>query len=262
MASHFRHQIDSSRVSTNAQFQLMFQYPGTAGDSKSTAAHFSRACSIEVPEASVYARAYERWKKHVAAIESAGKAHSRDLKLADRALIGMSDASLWATNICLRSPYGVPYVPGSACKGLAVHFARQLGLSDQERNGLFESTNSAMKVDFQDAWWVPDSAPSFTGTPRKSDIRKATQPLVREQITPHHKAFLDKKGETPATPYDSPTPIPQLATHGSFLFSVFGPKLWAEYALNILQVALETEGIGARTPEYGRVEIREGNNHG
>ena len=79
------------------------------------------------------------------------------------------------------------------------------------------------------------------------------RPLVREVVTPHHKEFLDRKGEIPATPFDGPTPVPQIAAHGEFLFAVQGPEFWADHAMDILRLALEMDGVGGRAPEYGQI---------
>lgn len=230
----------------------MFQFPEPEVNSEKTAQHFSSVCEIAVSSGSYYRNAYLRWENRINALKKQASADFRSCELLHRALIGMSNPSLWESNISLHATYGVPHIPGSACKGLAAHFAKeQLGMEESEIDAIFGSSDAARKICFQDAWWVPDSAPTIQG-------RLGDQPLVREITTPHHPEFLSSRGLTPATPYDSPEPIPQLATHGKFLFAVTGPKLWAEYAMNILQVALEVEGIGARTPEYGCIQITDG----
>jgi CRISPR-associated protein Cmr6 len=255
---HFRHALDPNRYSANARFALMFQYPGTAASSEHTARHFNRVCQTQVLTRGIYAAAYRRWEacaKAKLGMDAARKPVAgamRELTLQHRAFVDLSAPSLWESNIALHATFGVPYLPASACKGLAVHFARHLKLGEDHVAGLFENTDSTRKVQFHDAWWKPDSAPWVEGV-RK---RRKNQPLVREVTTPHHPEFLRTKGQRPATPYDSPKPIPQIATHGAFLFLVTGPALWANYALDILQTAMEMEGIGARTPEYGRIAIK------
>ena len=71
-------------------------------------------------------------------------------------------------------------------------------------------------------------------------------------VTPHHPGFLNRESEATATRFDAPTPVPQLAAHGKFLIAVEGEALWANHALDILSLALEMDGLGARTPEYGQ----------
>ena len=236
---HFRHQLQNAeRIQSNPRYTLLLTFPTAKANSESIAPHFSRVCETAIALTSYYRLAFDRWK----ALHSRPEFQTRLLTLHHRALIGLSEPSLWQSNIALHSVYGVPLFPGSACKGLASHFAReQLALADPEVLCIFGSSAAGGKVMFHDAWWVPDSGP----------VSAADKPLVREQVTPHHTEFLNTRGGTPATPFDNPTPIPQIATHGKFLFVVAGDRLMAEYAMNILQLALEMEGIGARTPEYG-----------
>jgi CRISPR type III-B/RAMP module RAMP protein Cmr6 len=216
--------------------------------SEHTASHFDRICKIEAGPS--YQRAYARWRDIWVQETKQQRAAVRPLRIQHRLLIGLSNPSLWDTSITLNPTYGTPVVPGSACKGVARHFARshlqievggRKGLAQELADALFGRHDDMGEVCFQDAWWVPGSAPS----------PKSNRPFVREVVTPHHKQFLDSKGDVPATPFDSPVPIPQIAANGSFFFVVTGSAVWAEHALDILQIALEMEGIGARTPEYG-----------
>ena len=241
MPNHFRgpaapHAPDER----NAAFELHLRYESESASSEATAKHFNSVCNLGIGADSPYRHAYTRWKSLW------DDNCRRELAFDPRLLIGLSTPSLWETGITLNPTYGTPVIPGSACKGLARHFlADQLSssnagplLTDEQINALFESTDRGLKVHFYDAWWIPDSA-SGTG--------RADRPLVPEVTTPHHPV-------SPATPFDSPRPIPQIAAHGKFLFVAEGSSaVWVRFALDLLQVALEREGIGARTPEYGRV---------
>lgn len=220
-------------------------------DSKHTAPHFDAVCRIELGPA--YAAAHERWK---ASCFAAGLLLG-EVRIAQRLLIGLSEHTLWETGISLAPVYGAPVWHGSALKGLCRSFARQqmtgvfagehAVLDEHLVDALFGSERAAGQVQFNEAWWVPGSAPAAYG---------ANRPFVHEVVTPHHKAFIDNRGAVPATPFDSPEPVPQLATHGRFLVALGGARVWAEHALDILQIALEMEGAGARTPEYGRGDVR------
>jgi CRISPR type III-B/RAMP module RAMP protein Cmr6 len=233
----------------NAYFELYSAacYRASKASSEATTEHFNRICQIRVGDA--YRRAYARWEQ----LWSGAGAQCEKLAFSNRLLIGLSNPSLWESSITLNPTYGTPVIPGSACKGLARHFAESYlhllnnksGLTRKLSDALFGRADDAGEVCFQDAWWVPDSAPELDGKDR---------PFVREVVTPHHKDFLDRSGGVEATPFDSPVPIPQIAAHGRFLFVVTGSALWAAHALDILRLALLMEGIGARTPEYGRAE--------
>lgn len=237
------------RAQRNAHFELYSAacYRASRADSQSTTEHFDRICRVRIGDA--YRRAYARWEQ---AWKAAGAQHV-ELAFSNRLLIGLSNPSLWESGITLNPTYGTPVIPGSACKGLARHFAEShlhvgsnaQGLTRELSDALFGKADGAGEVCFQDAWWVPDSAPELYGKDR---------PFVREVVTPHHKDFLDSAGAKQATPFDSPVPVPQIAAHGRFLFVVTGAALWAQHALDILRVALSMEGIGARTPEYGRAQ--------
>lgn len=239
---HFRHLLPNATQGSNAVHRLLHSYPAGQANSEHSAHHFNAVCNTAQPSANLYPKAYKRWEKTWQESQKNEKASLRQLTSTHRALINLAQPSLWESSTSFNHTYGTPVIPGSACKGLARHFATtHLDIDTNHIDALFESKDHVKKVQFMDAWWVPNSAPS----------RNTDRPWVREVVTPHHPEFMNSKGEKPATPFDSPKPSPQIATHGSFLFVVQGPKLWADYALNILQLALEYEGIGARTPEYG-----------
>jgi CRISPR-associated protein Cmr6 len=221
------------------------------------ASHLTATCAIEAPH--IYQNAFDRWYDSLPANFCA----KATIRFNHRVFVGLSDPNLLETCITLNPVYGVPAIPGSACKGLARAMAEQSGLiehkwidrmfgadegiddqrahADPNYQASADRKRAAGMVIFHDAWWVPNSAPG----PR------ANCPLVREVVTPHHKNFMDSKGDIPATPFDSPVPIAQIAAHGSFLFAVEGQQLLADYALDLIKEGLKYEGIGARTPEYG-----------
>jgi CRISPR type III-B/RAMP module RAMP protein Cmr6 len=246
----------------NAVFELYnTPYPGNSSprlkvDSEATAWHFDRVCQTVVSPDGPYAAAFARWKRSC----NFSGTTARTMAFVHRALIGLSEPSLWETAISIDPVYGVPTIAGSAVKGLATHFAHDhlcgegAPMNVALCETLFGSTGCAGVVDFHDAWWVPESAPApraiRAGATQEAQAR--SRPFVREVVTPHHQAFLDRSKPDMATPFDKPVPVPQLAAHGSFLFAVSGPALWAEHALDIVQLALEMAGVGARTPEYGQ----------
>jgi CRISPR-associated protein Cmr6 len=241
MLDHFRNTLPTHTQGTNAMHRLRFGYGATDANSQNSTIHFSTVCNTAQPSAGLYRKAYTRWENLWNDAQKQNIASMRKYKFMHRVLIDLSQPSLWESHTSFNSTYGTPVLSGSACKGLARHFAQtHLDIAKEHIDALFENTSADKKVQFMDAWWVPDSAPG-----------KKDHPWVREIVTPHHPEFMSTKGAKPATPFDSPKPSPQLGTHGQFLFVVSGPKLWADYAQNILQIALENEGIGARAPEYG-----------
>lgn len=246
MPNSFRHELPPHNQGTNAMHRLRFGYGAEDANSENSAVHFTAVCNTAQPSAGLYKKAYARWENLWSEAQKQNSASLRKHRFSHRLLINLAQPSLWESHTSYNPTYGTPVLPGSACKGLARHFAQtHLDIAPDHMNALFDNTSPDKKVQFMDAWWVPDSAPG-----------KNDQPWVREIVTPHHPEFMNTKGVQAATPFDSPKPSPQLATHGQFLFVVSGPKLWADYAQNILQVALENEGIGARTPEYGCIVLK------
>lgn len=227
------------------------------------AEHFNALCAL--PATTAYRHAFARWQRTLGAMGAVLLQATIDIRL----LIGLTQPSLWETNLYLNPLYGTPWIPGSSGKGSLRHFIERYLIAaegDEQAlsqgyvtpevfNYLFGSVNGAGLVVVHDAWWLPDSAPAAAGRHRGE-----AYPLVRETVTPHHPDFLGSAGQKPATPFDSPQPVPQLAAHGAFLFAIAPrrpeDKLWAQYAAEYLKHALRIEGIGARTPEYGRATAK------
>lgn len=190
--------------------------------------------TLKVPE--VYRNALNRWKKET---ETAAQCICFSKEVNGRLFLGLGESSVLETWVNLHRIYGVPFIPGTGLKGLASAFANQCGLDDTVKGVLFgregsrpEDFESGYLV-FHDAWWEPRD--------------NATQPLVREIITPHHQDYYAFEGGKPATDFDSPMPSPHLAVHGFFYFVVECPGGWAKTGAAVLQKALEELGAGAAT---------------
>lgn len=210
-----------------------------------------------------YRRFFERWKNTLAQIEGV---QSRCAEVRGRLIIGIGNESVLETAVTLHRTYGVPYIPGSALKGLAAAYAHQY-LADNEwrkpplqfskiANGqtptftaheiLFGSTRSAGYVTFFDALYVPGSG-------------HKGQALWPDMITVHHPDYYqgkkDDKGHLkPPADWDSPTPIAFINATGSYLVALAGPEQWVTTAFNILALALTELGVGAKTSSgYGRL---------
>jgi CRISPR-associated protein Cmr6 len=211
------------------------------GGDNAKADHFKAAARSPVPAA--YKTFFERWTK---SLDAAG-AVSQFAKAQGRLAIGLGNESVLETAITLHRTYGVPYIPGSALKGLAAHYAHMC-LDTKWRKGsdayntLFGETTEAGYVTFLDALYVPGSS-------------KGDQPLALDVITVHHPDYYQGKNSPPAD-WDSPTPIPFLSATGSYLIALHGAESWVEAAFEILGLALKEEGIGAKTSSgYGRMTL-------
>ena len=204
--------------------------------------------SISVPDE--YKTFYERWEiglKRLTKCYGVSKAKGR-------IAIGLGDESVLETSVTLHRTYGVPYLPGSALKGLAASYARNRignhwGKRKDGKYGyaykvVFGTTAEAGYITFHDALYVPKSA---DGKPLRPDV-----------ITVHHPDYYQSKNKPPAD-WDDPNPVPFLTATGEYfvaLSAVPGCEVWLAQTWSILQRALAEEGIGAKTSSgYGRMTL-------
>ena len=167
-------------------------------------------------------------------------------------VVGLGAESVLEVSIGLHRTYGVPYIPGSALKGLAAAAAhkkledpawRKIGEDGKigaSHKILFGDQESSGYVTFHDALWVP------TGD---------KLPLDLDVMTVHHPDYYQGT-ERPPADWDNPNPVAFLSAHGTYLLAATGPEEWADAAMAILKEALEKDGIGAKTAAgYGRMKV-------
>jgi CRISPR-associated protein Cmr6 len=171
-------------------------------------------------------------------------------KVKNRLAINLGSESVLETSIALHRLFGVPFIPGSALKGLVSHFLNQYGDGDWKKTGknhkvILGDQDSAGFITFYDALYVPESG--YNGKALYTDV-----------MTPHHQDYYSEKKENnqmlPPTDWDSPNPVPFISATGEYLIAISGPDGWVELTFDILGKALETEGVGAKTSSgYGRM---------
>ncbi len=190
---------------------------------------------------------FERWEKMLAEF----KAKTRKATAKGRMIVGLGDESVLETSIALHHTYGVPYIPGSALKGLASSYAHQkLGEHWQKGSAahkiVFGNTDEAGYITFFDALYVPGSG-------------HRGQVLYPDIITVHHQEYYNTGNDNAPADWDSPNPVPFLSTTGSYLIALAAPDLaahneWVPRTFDILELALKEMGIGAKTSSgYGRM---------
>jgi CRISPR type III-B/RAMP module RAMP protein Cmr6 len=204
-----------------------------------------------VPEG--YAAAFNRRERALrgyAGSFSVGETRLYKLKLAGRAVIGIGAASVRETNLSLLRPWGIPYVPGSALKGLASHVAHQAGgpwIRSAEAGGeagpahtaVFGDVTCSGAVVFHDAWWQPVGDRS---------------PVEPDTMTVHHAEYY--KGNAAPADWDEPNPVSFLTTTGTYLAALTGPSEALDAAEELLRIGLRDFGIGAKTAAgYGRAAL-------
>src|SRR5712692_1541822 len=154
-------------------------------------------------------------------------------------IIGLGDESVLETAITLHRTYGVPYIPGSALKGLAASYVRQrLGVDWQKDKDaykvVFGNTDDTGYITFFDALYIPGTG--FRGRALYPDV-----------ITVHHQKYYQDPNNPPAD-WDDPTPVPFLTATGSYLIALAGSELeeheaWIDATFAILKGALAELGI-------------------
>ena len=201
------------------------------------------ATKIATPE--IYEKFFDRWLESLAAIG----AKFKNIKIDGRMAVGLGAESVLETSIALHRTYGVPFISGSALKGLAASYAHK-HLGDDWKKGtgkahefVFGSQDSAGFITFHDALLMP----------------KIKNPLHGDVMTVHHTAYYGDKNLPPAD-WDSPVPIPFLSANGKYLAAISanveGADEWIEFVWLILEKALQEEGIGAKTSSgYGRAKL-------
>lgn len=256
------------------------------GDSKQLSPRtilVKEVADIAVPEA--YKRFYKRWEKELQDIEAKREAKRFVATAKGRLIVGLGIDSVLETGIALHHTYGVPYLPGSALKGLTASYMQRIReklqpKGEQADAAAYEQINQAYKVifgdtddagyiTFFDALYIPGSG--YKG-----------QALYPDIITVHHQQYYqhskdqsrkdqhskDQHDRQPApADWDSPIPVPFLSATGSYLVALAAPDIkdttereqWIMSTKSLLGAALKSMGIGAKTSSgYGRMKFDEG----
>lgn len=236
----------------NAGLELSRYLPEAVGGDNATVKYLlDRVCTTQPTP--LYRAAYARWQ---ATLEEMGESVAQQpYQVQTRMIVGLGAESVRETAVTLQRVHGLPYIPGSALKGLASHYARRTQaatggdlLSQVERDVLFGEPGAAAYVTYFDAWYVPGSA--------QPDDR----PLRRDVMTVHHPTYYRSQGAGAGShgpwDFDDPTPLPFLSAAGQYLIAVSCvDTAWAQLALELLTHALADWGIGAKTASgYGRLK--------
>lgn len=191
--------------------------------------------------------------RYLEALEAMG-AETRRATTRSRLVVGLGGEGVLETSLTLHRTYGVPYIPGSALKGLASRYAHLYLEGEAWRRdprgeaqaGLFGTTEEQGAVVFFDALPYPK-----------------TWRIHPDLMNPHHADYYGGGGAPPAD-WDSPVPVPFLSVKGTFLLALAPApgvpreeaRPWLQAAWRILAWALREEGVGAKTASgYGRMDL-------
>ncbi len=190
----------------------------------------------------IYERFYKRWVTSLNLIN----AHTEIAETQGRMVVNLGAESVAEVSLALHHTYGLPYIPGTALKGLAAHYANSnMGAAWKKGTdaykAIFGTGKTAGYVTFHDALLIPEDG--------------NRKPLQKDTVTGHHQDY-NKGDNVPPADWDSPTIIPFISVHGKFLIAISGDEKAKPVAMEILRLALLNEGIGAKTSSgYGRMEF-------
>lgn len=234
------------------------------------------------PALKMYRPIIERWQKRAEAPSDTSARRVIALTTTTRLLLhAATGESVTEGTILLHHTYGVPYLPGSALKGICRARARRLGrLIPKRYEQIFAREGSADSrvsdekgldkepawvtqlfgyvetedegglaglIDFWDALWLP--------TPK-------AVPLALDIVNPHHSKYYTDINHPEPNPTEEPLPTHFLSiapdTHFLLVLELRaqpGAEGWLDFVLDeLLLPALELDGIGAKTSAgYGRL---------
>ena len=160
-----------------------------------------------------------------------------------RLVIGLGSEHVPETNMTLHHIYGIPYIPGSAVKGVVRHW----WLQQNE-----EFLNDKSEIDEDKALKNPEFLVVFGSQKQRGKVQfldayPKNVNLVTDIMNPHYPDYYS--GSKPPTDHQNPVPINFLTVEESTFRFAFLAK--AQAPLNEikkrLQEALEMKGVGAKT---------------
>ena len=224
--------------------------------------------TIRCPEG--YREALDRWRY---ALEIDSDVVLAKAEAQGRIIIGIGEKGALEVGLKLHHTWGVPYLPGSALKGVAAATAHllvdgegwqkaiknedgKLNAPGDYHRFLFGTTDESGAIEFLDALWVPS---------RKSE----KLPIHQDVMTVHHAEYYQNSDKPPApSDTDNPNPVSFASINGTYLVALRArpgfwsqdqkkeQSRWLDIALDLIKKGLKDLGIGAKTNAgYGRMDL-------
>jgi len=192
---------------------------------------------------------------HYQAIQDLGlKTNEKELSPEWRMNIGLGGESVYETGMTLHHIYGFPYIPATAIKGVAHHYANYLLSLPEDETHEFISGNEGKKI-ILDIFGSEDDKNPQKGKIIFFDAFPITNPILSPDImNNHYPKYYDGSGKPPAD-WQSPLPIFFLTVKNTSFKFVLGikpkdekdnPELLKQ-TIDLLSEALMQKGIGAKT---------------
>ena len=193
---------------------------------------------IQPPKPDIIVHQRDRQTQQLLQLSKLGiKLYCVDATVDWRLIVGLGGDHVLETNMTLHHIYGIPYIPGSAVKGVLRHWWLQedfdnkedKALKDKNFLDLFGSQKQRGKVQFLDAY-------------PNSNVRLAT-----DIMNPHYPNYYG--GTEPPTDSQNPVPINFLTVEQTtfrFAFLAEDQRLLDKLKMRF-EDALELKGIGAKT---------------
>ena len=237
------------------------------------------------PALKTYLPLFRRWREAVTSALPGSYRRVVELEAVSRLLLHpASNESVTEGSLLLHHTYGVPYLPGSALKGVTrarllattraeqdpkrksqltawaedlLGFVKEGKAAQRSRGEPSTPKTQASFVEFLDALWMPPE-----GSLRGPEVRS---PLALDVVTPHHPEYytVSRGVRKRPTDYDNPIPVERLtvAPGTRFLLVVETAQdlsSWLDWLMDsVFLPALQQEGLGAWTSAgYGRLLAR------
>jgi CRISPR-associated protein Cmr6 len=165
-----------------------------------------------------------------------------------RMVIGLGGESVYETGMTLHHIYGFPYIPATAIKGIAHHYATEL---EKEKKFDKEQIDAIFGVDEKEA----SDKQAKRGKIIFFDAFPTGEITLSPDIMNNHYPDYYDGGKKPPADWQSPRPIFFLTVKETSFKFVLGikPKDQEQYpnllakAIKLLEEALTQKGIGAKT---------------
>lgn len=229
-----------------------------------------------------YARSFDRWKSSFTAEGD----RVVELALTSRLLVGHGNTSATSVGITVHHTWGVPFIPGSALKGLVAHYVEATyGPADPDKMQWEQQGEERERARYQGVTWkgsriergpgeiyralfgAPDASDdeamrahgldagatagrvTFHDALYVPDISANDKPFAADVLTVHQKGYYDSSGKSAPNDYDGPNPVAFVTVRPKcrMLLALSGPSEWTALAAQLLADALQSWGVGGKT---------------